>query len=79
MIRVNLHRWFFAILLYLVLVLILMAVRPRFMFNEEGQLKEWSTESGPNKTIFGAQVVFPTLAFLCYYLTVLIEVFVPKI
>jgi hypothetical protein len=79
MIRINLHRWFFAIVLYIIIVLAILAIRPAFMFNEQGQLKEWSLTQSANTTIFGAQIVFPILAFLCYYLTVLIEVFVPKI
>lgn len=79
MIQVNLHRWFFAILLYMVLVLLILAIRPAFMFNSQGQLKDWSVSQGPNTTIFGAQIVFPILAFLCYYLTVFVEIFVPKI
>ena len=79
MIRINLHRWFFAILLYIVLVLLILAIRPAFMFNNQGQLKQWSATQGPDTTIFGAQIVFPILAFLCYYLTVLVEIFVPKI
>lgn len=79
MIRINLHRWFFAIVLYIILVLAILAIRPALMFNDQGQLKDWSLTQGPNSTIFGAQIVFPVLAFLCYYLTVLIEIFVPKI
>jgi hypothetical protein len=79
MIRINLHRWFFAILLYIILALLIIAVRPAFMFTEQGHLKDWSLTASPNSTIFGAQIIFPILAFLCYYITVWIEVFVPKI
>lgn len=73
MIEVRVHRWFLALFIYAILILILMAIRPSFMFDKNGNLKQWRLETTENSSIFGAQVFIPLLALFSYYFAIFLD------
>jgi len=60
-------RWYLAILIYLLLVCLILALRPN-MFFEGRQYKKWGAKTNQEYSIFSIAIMFPVLAFLSFYL-----------
>ena len=58
-----------SIALYLFFVFIIMFFKPTFIFNDEGEIKEFGT--GGAKTIMPLWLLFGILGILAYYLILL--------
>jgi len=58
-----------SIALYLFFVFIIMFFKPMFIFNNEGEIKEFGT--GDNKTIMPLWLLFALLSVVSYYLILL--------
>lgn len=69
---IMLARWQFAIVIYLLIVFILLAIKPAFLFTANGEIKEWGIGTDAGKSVFGLQMLIPFIAIVCYYLVVLI-------
>jgi len=61
-------RWHLAILLYLIIICLLLAVRPSMMFVGK-QYKTFGISNSENQSIFSIMVIFPVIAFLSYFLS----------
>lgn len=69
-------RWYIAVLIYLIAVCLLLALRPAMLFKADKDYKRWSVHRTPDNSIFSIMIVFPVLAILSYYLSVLYFVIV---
>lgn len=65
------QRWYIAILLYLLLVCIIMALRPKMLFLENKTYKKWSLYQSRDCSIFSIAILFPIMAFISFYLSAL--------
>ena len=68
----NVKRWILASLVYLIIVLALIAIKPAFLFTKDGSVKQWGIGTEEGKSVFGVQFLFPLIALLCYYFITLI-------
>lgn len=69
-------RWYIAILLYLIIVCLLLALRPAMLFKEDKDYKRWSVHRSSDNSIFSIMFLFPVIAIVCYYLAALYFVIV---
>lgn len=69
-------RWYIAILLYLIVVCLLLALRPSMMFKPDKDYRQWSVRRDADHSIFSIAIVFPVLAIVCYYLSALYFVWI---
>jgi hypothetical protein len=68
-----LNRWIIAILVYILVTILLIFVKPSMMFTQDGNVKQWSIENTETTSIFSPMIVFPILSILSYYLGIWIE------
>jgi hypothetical protein len=61
------RRWYLAILIYLILVCLILALRPNMLFDER-QYKKWGVKTSKEYSIFSIAILFPVLAFVSFYL-----------
>ncbi len=61
-------RWYIAVLLYLILISLLLAFRPKMLFLENKDYRRWGMNRD-EQSIFSVMFLFPLVAFLSYYLT----------
>jgi len=64
-------RVLYAILFYTLLITLLVVSKPRFMFDEDGQLKPFGT--GSEQTVYSLGVFVVIVPFFCFYLFSLFE------
>lgn len=64
-------RWYIAILLYLIIVCLLLALRPAMMFKPDKDYRRWSMRRDADHSIFSVAIIFPLLAIVCYYISAL--------
>jgi len=69
-------RWYIAILLYLIVVCLILALRPTMLFKEDKDYKRWSVHRSSENSIFSIMFLFPMIAILSYYLSALYFVIV---
>lgn len=69
------NRWLIALVLYLLIIAVLVIVKPASLFMANGDPKQWGTDNSDTTSVFAPAISFPILAFLCYYIAVLIETF----
>jgi hypothetical protein len=60
-------RWVFAMILYVLIIILLIQLKPSLMFDSYGKPKEFGIGFREGKSIFAPIVVFPILALLCYF------------
>jgi hypothetical protein len=61
-------RWYIAILFYLILVCILLALRPAMLFQPDKTYRRWGMKRSADHSLFSIAFLFPLLAVLSYYL-----------
>lgn len=60
-------RWYLAMLLYLILVCLILALRPSMLFDNR-DYKKWSAKTTKEHSIFSIAILFPILAIVSFYL-----------
>ena len=70
---ITISRLQMAMFFYLIIISLLIAYRPPLMFTAEKEPKTWAVENTATTSIMAPAFSFPVLAFLCYYVAVLIE------
>lgn len=73
-----LARWQAAILLYLCVAIVLIAVRPPLLFDPEYRAKAFGAQNTALTSVFAPAFVFPLLAFVIYYILACIELAWPS-
>jgi hypothetical protein len=61
-------RWYIAVLIYLIFVCLLLAFRPKMLFQENKDYRRWGMARDDEHSLFSVMFLFPLLAFLSYYL-----------
>ena len=69
-------RWYIAVLLYLIVVCLILALRPRMLFKDDKDYKRWAVHRSEDNSIFSIMIAFPVIAIVCYYLAALYFVIV---
>jgi hypothetical protein len=65
-------RWYIAVLIYLIVVSLLLAFRPKMLFLENKDYRTWGMNPDADQSIFSVMFLFPIIAFVSYYLAALI-------
>lgn len=68
------RRWFIAVLLYLLLVVVIVLAKPAMFFTDRDEIKEWRVHSNVKNSIFSIKFIFPVMAIVCYYTVCVISV-----
>lgn len=63
----------YAVLFYVLLSILIILIKPSFIFNEEGNLKHFGTGQDDNKTIFSFGVFVLLLAIMSFYIFCMID------
>ena len=72
------HRTIYASLFYMLSIILVMLVKPAFMFDENGNVKQFGVGTA-NKTIISLGVINGVAALLSFYIFTIIDVvFTPK-
>ena len=66
-------RWLFAIVLYLILVLLILATKPAIMFDAQGAPKPFGVGIAEGWSVLALPVVLPALAILSYFLAAFLD------
>ena len=68
------HRWMVAMIMYVFIVLLILAVRPALMFDEHGQPKPFGVgmDDG-HHTVFALSIMFPILALVCFVISAVVD------
>ena len=61
------------ILIYLVVLGILFLIKPRFLFDQKGNLKKFATGSGNHKTILPLWLIISLIGIIIYYIVIVIN------
>ena len=61
-----------ALFIYTILMLAILLIRPKFLFDKENKLKRFGLGTSPNTTIFPLWVISIIFAILSYYLVVIL-------
>lgn len=69
-------RLLYTLLFYILFVIIIIAVKPRFLFDEEGNIIAFGV--GKNKTIFSLGTLILAFALVCFYLFAVIDLIFQK-
>jgi hypothetical protein len=67
-------KWFVALILYGLLVLLLLWIRPSMMFDANGHIKDFGTSTSATESVFSIKIMFPLIAIVSYYVAGFIEV-----
>lgn len=66
-----------SLVIYIILIVLLVLLKPKFTFDENGDLKRFGTNNGSNTTtILPLWLIIVLLAILSYYLTNLFIIFI---
>ena len=63
-----------AIILYLLIVIIILIIKPKSLFDSKGNSKQFGV-GREDKTIFPVWLLFLLIAIICYYFTIIIKIF----
>ena len=63
-----------AIILYLLIVIIILILKPKTLFDSKGNSKQFGI-GREDKTIFPVWLLFLLIAIICYYFTIIIKIF----
>lgn len=66
-------RLLLAITLYLLIVVLVLYFRPSALIHPDGRARDWGVDRDMGRSIFSAQVAFPLLAMICYFLASWVE------
>lgn len=69
-----LHRLIIALILYVFCILLIFATRPSLMFKADGSPKEFGVGLIDGKSIFALSFVLPVLAFICYFVSCIVQI-----
>ena len=58
----------YSIILYIFLLLIILIIKPRFIFNKDGEVKHFGTDYNENTTILPLWLLCILLAIFSYYI-----------
>ena len=64
---------FLALLVYILLVVGIIAIKPAFLFTEDGELKAPGLSQDGTHSAMAAAVFFPLLAAIVYYLLAIVS------
>lgn len=67
------NRWQIALVLYVVVMMVILLVKPAMMFTVENAPKQWGAETNETTSVFSPMIVFPVLAIISYYIGVWLE------
>ena len=68
------QRWHIALVLYLILVLVLLALRPSVMFDANGNPKSFGLANDETTSTMAPAFVFPILAILVFYAAAILDI-----
>jgi hypothetical protein len=71
---VRIPRWIVALVLYLLIVLLLFAIKPALMFSQDGRMKDFGIGLSNGKSVFAPAVLLPILAVFCFFISTIIYV-----
>lgn len=74
MISLELTRLHVALVLYIIFVMIILLVRPAFMFTYDGRLKKWGMENNEDTNMFAFGFVAILMAIVVYIMATWIDV-----
>ena len=74
MISLELTRLHVALVLYIIFVMIILLVRPAFMFTHDGRLKKWGMENNEDTNMFAFGFVAIIMAIVVYIMATWIDV-----
>jgi len=74
--QLHLPRWIVALVLYLLVILLLFAIKPAIMFNSNGSPKDFGVGLKTGKSIMAPAVFFPILAIVCFFISTLIYIII---
>ena len=63
-----------ALVLYIIFVMIILLVRPAFMFTHDGRLKKWGMENNEDTNMFAFGFVAIIMAIVVYIMATWIDV-----
>lgn len=72
--HIQISRWIVALILYLLIILLLFAIKPPLMFDIDGHPKEFGIGLSHGKSLFAPAVFFPILAVFCFFISTIIYV-----
>lgn len=72
--QIHLPRWIVALVLYLLIILLLFAIKPAIMFTNDGKPKDFGIGLTQGKSILAPCVFFPILAIFCFFMATIIYV-----
>lgn len=61
------------ILIYLVVLIILFIIKPKFLFDPKGNLKKFSTGSGNRKTVLPLWLIIAIIGVIIYYIVIVLN------
>lgn len=73
MLSLHLKRWHFALFIYAISILIIIAVRPAIMFKQDLEMKQWGVAITDTTSIFSPAFIFPALGVVSYFLAAIFE------
>lgn len=74
MISLELSRLHIALLLYILFIIVILAVKPAFMFTHDGRLKKWGMENDENTNMFAFGFLVPFVGVLMYLLATWLDI-----
>lgn len=67
------NRLLIAIIVYILIIMSIILIKPSMMFTNDGNIKQWSIENTENTSIYSPMILFPILGILSYYLGIWVE------
>lgn len=74
MISLELTRLHVALVLYVLFILIILLVKPAFMFKSDGTLKKWGIENDANTNMFAFGFIVPLAGVIMYIFATWLDV-----
>lgn len=68
MISLSLTRLHVALLLYILFVMLLLLIKPSFMFNEKGHIKKWGMSNDQYTNMFAFGFIVPLVGVFMYFI-----------
>ena len=66
------HRSIYSVLFYVLLVVLIILVKPSWLFHEDGQVRSFGL--GQQQTVFSLGVLVAALAIVAYYIFAIVDI-----